>query len=112
MKEKEDVKNKLKFTDISKLVRKANRGRRNSVRSATTSTFRDLALQAGSKMRRNTRSKYHGDKEKVPISDEQIENMIIKIKRRRIQQEEFEEEPKTYEEKIQKTKFTRSTQKY
>lgn len=94
---------------MAKLIGKSNKWG-NSKRPSTASSFREIALNANSLLRRNTQNRLN-DKEKVPISDEQIIHMI-KNKTRGNTADTYEIEPKTYEEKLIQSKFIRSTEKY
>lgn len=110
MKEKDRIKRKLSFKNMAKILGnyKTIGGPR---RSSSASSFREHALQANSMLQRNTRSKL-ADKEKVPISEEQIDYMVKMIKRRESTLSSYDVEPNTYEEKLLQSRFTRSTQKY
>ncbi|CAI2362573.1 unnamed protein product [Moneuplotes crassus] len=106
-KERERVNSKYSLKNMSKILRskyKQGKGR------SSTSSFRDLGLNAVSGLKKNAKA-FKNDKEKVPISDEQIDHMITR-NMRRFNSENYDEAPITYEEKLMQSKYSRSTQKY
>lgn len=87
-----------------------------SSRPSSSSSFREISLNAACLLRKQSQSKARGDKEKVPISDEQISHMIDKIKMRQSQNQEQEQrlydQCQTYDERLKSTKYARTTKKY
>ena len=116
MKQQNEIQSKFGVKKLTRIAL-ANQNMRNaSSRPSTTSSFREMNLNAAALFRKQSQSRLRGDKERVPISDEQIDHMIDKIKKRQSQNQEKEQRlydhSQTYDEKLQTTKYVRTTKKY
>lgn len=84
-----------------------------SHRKSTLSSNRSIIINQGSFLRRNTKTKDPHEKQKVPISSEEISDLIEGAKKRQEKTNEVEHsEYPTYGKKLLQSKFQRRNRTY